>query len=53
MTITELPVTEETVQGVINGEILYDTEYVEYPLPENPDYWGFKSDEPYTSSVLT
>ena len=45
--ITELPVTEETVQGVINGEILYDTEYVEYPLPENPDYWGFKSYEPY------
>lgn len=47
VSITELPVTEETVQGVINGEILYDTEYVEYPLPENPDYRGFKSYEPY------
>lgn len=42
------PVIEEApVRGVINGEMLYDTEYTEYNLPENPNYRGFKSYEPY------
>lgn len=35
------------VQGVVCGEILYDKEYTEYSLPDNPDYHGFKSYEPY------
>jgi len=38
---------EETVHGVISGEMLADTDYYEYQLPENPDYSGFKSYEPY------
>ncbi len=46
-TVTE-PVTEEPpVQGVISGEMLRDIEFTEYPLPDNPDYRGFKSYEPY------
>lgn len=46
-TVTEPESEEPPVQGVINGEMLYDTEYVEYQLPDNPDYYGFKSYEPY------
>jgi len=46
-TVTEPEPEEPPVQGVINGEMLYDTEYVEYQLPDNPDYHGFKSYEPY------
>lgn len=46
-TVTEPEYEEPPVQGVINGELLYDTEYVEYQLPDNPDYHGFKSYEPY------
>lgn len=51
--ISETDITEQyvqdavPVQGVICGEILYDKEYTEYSLPDNPDYHGFKSYEPY------
>ena len=51
--ISETDITEQCVQdavpvqGVICGEILYDKEYTEYYLPDNPDYHGFKSYEPY------
>lgn len=52
-TTSEPVITEQCVQdavpvqGVICGEILYDKEYTEYYLPDNPDYHGFKSYEPY------
>ena len=46
-TVTEPEPEKPPVQSVINGEMLYDTEYVEYQLPDNPDYHGFKSYEPY------
>lgn len=51
--ISETDITEQCVQdavpvqGVICGEILYDKEYTEYSLPDNPNYHGFKSYEPY------
>lgn len=46
--VTTEPVTEEPpVQGVISGKMLRDIEFTEYPLPDNPDYRGFKSYEPY------
>lgn len=45
---TETSTTTEIMKlGVINGEITYDTDFAEYPLPDNPWYTGFKSYEPY------
>jgi len=48
---TSPPVPEPvpTVQGPVIGECLYDIIFVEYELPENPAYTGFKAYEPYTS----
>lgn len=48
-TTTPEPEVVPTVQGPVNGECLYDIIYVEYGLPENPAYTGFKAYEPYTS----
>ncbi|MGN0582845.1 MAG: hypothetical protein ACI4KB_09095 [Oscillospiraceae bacterium] len=51
--IAETDITEQCVQdavpvqGVICGEILNNKEYTEYSLPDNPNYHGFKSYEPY------
>lgn len=46
-TVSEPETEEAPVQGVISGEMLRDIEFTEYPLPDNPDYSGFKSYEPY------
>lgn len=46
-TVTEPEPNEPPVQGVISGEMLRDIEFTEFPLPDNPDYLGFKSYEPY------
>lgn len=44
---TEPETTENIIQGVICGEMLQGVDYTEYQLPDNPDYHGFKSYEPY------
>ena len=46
-TVSEPETEEAPVQGVISGKMLRDIEFTEYPLPDNPDYSGFKSYEPY------
>lgn len=43
------PEVVPSVQGPVIGECLYDIIFVEYELPENPAYTGFKAYEPYTS----